>query len=356
MPAGPPYRVPMGDTARRVHPVAALLLAITALALTAGAAMAAVLRATPVPSARVIRHAFDRGSRATSALLEPLVPPGVTSVLDVVVDGSDPDARLDVFHPSRLDGTAETLPTVVWVHGGGWVSGDKRDVSAYARILASHGWTVVSVGYSIAPEHTYPVPVRQVAAAVRHVVAHAAELHVDSGRTALAGDSAGSQIAAQVAALVADGAYAAQVGVEPPLRRDQLRAAVLFCGAYDLARVGGSGLRGWFLRTVMWSYAGTRHFATDPGVALASIRDHVTGAFPPTFVSAGNADPLLPHSIDLADRLTGLGVPVDTLFFAADHEPALGHEYQFRLDLPEGRLALERVLAFLGSHLRGGAD
>lgn len=332
------------------------VLAVLAAVAAALAAVTALLRASAWPSALAVRWAFERGARRTSAALAPLVPDGVTARLGEVVDGAPgiPAAHVDVIHPTALaDG--ERLPTVVWVHGGAWVSGSTRDVVEYARILAARGFTVVTVGYAVAPAHRYPVPVHQVSAALRHVVTHAERYHVDPARLAVAGDSAGAQIAAQVAALVTDPAYARRVGVEPPLPPDGLRGAVLLCGAYDVARIGGSGLRGWFLRTVLWSYSGTRDFATDPVVALASVRDHVTARFPPAFVSAGNADPLLPHSRDLVDRLRELGVPVDALFFADDHEPALGHEYQFRLDTAAGREALERVVAFLGTHLASRA-
>ena len=62
---------------------------------------------------------------------------------------------------------------------------------------------------------------------------------------------------------------------------------------------------------------------------------------------AGNADPLLPQTTALVERLDGLGVETDTLLFPPDTSPPLGHEYQFLLDTPAGREALSRILAFL---------
>ena len=97
---------------------------------------------------------------------------------------------------------------------------------------------------------------------------------------------------------------------------------------------------------MLWAYSGTRDFATDPRFAPASVLHYVTAAFPPTFISAGNGDPLLTQSEALASSLRGLGVPVDALFFPADTTPKLGHEYQFSLDAA-GELALRRVEAFL---------
>jgi acetyl esterase len=78
----------------------------------------------------------------------------------------------------------------------------------------------------------------------------------------------------------------------------------------------------------------------------------VTGEFPPSFISAGNGDPLLPQSIALADRLASRGVRVERLFFVSDRQPPLPHEDQFSLDNEAGRLALERSLAFLARQIR----
>jgi acetyl esterase/lipase len=82
-----------------------------------------------------------------------------------------------------------------------------------------------------------------------------------------------------------------------------------------------------------------------------STIDHVTPAFPPVFIGGGNADPLTEaHSRPFAARLRELGVAVSTLFYDADHRPPLGHEYQFDLDLAEGREALASTLDFLRAH------
>ena len=82
---------------------------------------------------------------------------------------------------------------------------------------------------------------------------------------------------------------------------------------------------------------------------------HVTPAFPPAFISAGNADPLEPHSHAMAAALQKQGVRVDALFFPKDHALPLPHEYQFNLDSEAGRKAMERSVAFLQGLREGGA-
>ena len=76
---------------------------------------------------------------------------------------------------------------------------------------------------------------------------------------------------------------------------------------------------------------------------------YVTADCPRTFISAGNADPLLPQSVAFAEALAGRKAYVDTLFFPNDHSPALPHEYQFNLDTDAGKLALERSVKFLAA-------
>lgn len=315
------------------------------------AAVLVAFQLSPWPGALLIRAAFDAGAARTAAALQAHAPADVVARLDLVVDAADPDARLDVYLPPPQLG-AGPWPVVVWVHGGGYVSGHRRHVGPYARVLAGQGFGVVAVDYTVAPAATYPQPLRQVNAALAYLDAEAARLGLDTSRIVLAGDSAGAHVAAQIANLTRVPSYAATLGIAPALHPDRLRAVLLFCGTYDLALFGDAGLAGWFAQTVLWAYSGRRDHADDPFFATASVVRHVTADFPPAFVSAGNADPLLPHSLAFAERLRALGVEVDTLFFAPDHQPALPHEYQFDLDGEAGQRALARAVAFLRLHLQ----
>jgi acetyl esterase len=331
---GPPGRW----TGRRFARIAAVPLVLVALVYGA-------FQISPWPGALLIRAVFDIGAARTSAALEKHVPAGIAARLDQPYDPADPDGRLDVYHPA---GTGP-LTTIVWIHGGGWVSGDKAQIGNYARVLAARGFTVVSVHYSIAPGARYPKPVRQVMAALAYLTAKAAEFRIDPNRLVLAGDSAGAQIAAQTAAIISAPDYARAVDIIPGLERRQLIGMLLFCGGYDPDAARGSGIGGWFVHTVLWAYSGRKDFLDDPVFRRMAVTPNVTAAFPPSFISAGNGDPLAPQSVALADRLSGLDVRVERLFFPADHQPSLPHEYQFDLDGADGRLALERAVAFLRS-------
>ena len=138
-----------------------------------------------------------------------------------------------------------------------------------------------------------------------------------------------------------------RVGIAPKIAPRQLAAVLLLSGAYDLGAVDLDGKYGWFLRTVLWAYSGSRNFLRDERFALASVTSHVTAVFPPSFISSGNGDPLAPQAVALVRKLKTLHVKVDSLFFPDDYDPPLPHEYQFNLDSPAGQEALNRMLDFI---------
>jgi acetyl esterase/lipase len=306
-------------------------------------ALVALYVFTPWPRALHLRYEFDSDGDKTARKLAPYVPKDITAILDQRYDSDNPAVALDVYHP---DGAPQRRTTVVWIHGGGWLGGSKEQLGNYARILAARGFTVAMVGYSLAPRATYPTPVRQVNAALGYLVRNADRLGVDPSRLVLAGDSAGGQIALQVATLIVQPAYAQIMGIRPGLTRDQLAGLLLYCGIYRMEKRDEEIS---VLATEYWAYSGTRDFLRDPYFATAWVMDRVNGDFPPAFISVGNADELRPQSIALADALEKHGVQVDRLIFPEDHTTPLHHEYQFDLERPEARQALDRSVAFLES-------
>lgn len=300
------------------------------------------------PGALVLRYLIERAPGATRT-------PGAVSttgasITDDAYRTGDPDALLDVYLPPHV-ATADRRPTIVWVHGGAWISGTKAAAAPYFEMLAARGFTVIAVEYSQAPDTQYPTPIFQINEAIAYALRHADRFHVDTERIIVAGDSAGAQMASQIAALVTSPAYAAEVGIAPSLRPDQLRGTILFCGVYDAAgvaqhpRVSNTALRV-FTRSVLWAYTGSRERDSATLRQMSTI-DHATSEFPSTFISGGNADPLTDaHSRPFAERLAELGVDVTARFYAPDRTPGLGHEYQFRIDSEDGKATLHAVLGF----------
>lgn len=301
---------------------------------------------TPWPSVLVVRSIFDRGSATASEALEKHVPAGVVETLGVRYDANDPDAFLDVYRPANVSPQA---PTVVWIHGGGFVSGRRGDIANYLKVLAGRGFVTVSVDYTLAPTARYPTPVRQVASALAFLDREGPKYGVNRNALILAGDSAGAQLAAQSANIVTSPAYSTLVGIPGSISPRQVKGVLLHCGIYDVTSMDPDkgGVLGWFVRTVTWSYSGKRNWREAQGFETMSVARHVTGAFPPAFISVGNADPLGYQSRAMAEALRAKGVATETLFYPADHPAQLSHEYQFNLDQADGQRALDLSVAWL---------
>jgi len=307
---------------------------------------------TPWPTAMLIRYYFNKEGVKVNAALLKHVPNGVSAILDQPYIEGDKDAKLDVYYPEAIANTSQQLPVVVWIHGGGWISGSKEQVANYCKILASKGYTVIAIDYSLAPEKHYPLPLKQTNSALKYISKNARRFHVDATRFILAGDSGGAHIAAQTANMISSASYADLIGIKAGINRNQLSGLILYCGAYDAELVNLDSSSGVFLKTVLWSYSGEKDFVNAPVFKTASVINYITADYPPCFISVGNDDPLLYHSEALTAKLTALKVPVDSLFFKPDYKPALPHEYQFNLNETAGQHALERSVKFLAGTSR----
>ncbi len=269
---------------KKRHSIPTVLLAL-------GLVMALVATVSPWPSALLIRSLFEVTAVSTVKEMEPHVPAsGIDATRDISYGDAAANTTLDVFSPS---GSTGALPTVVWIHGGAWISGDKSNVDPYLQILSSNGYTTVGVNYTVAPEAEYPVALTQLNEALAFLIDHAAEYRIDPDRIIIAGDSAGAQYTAQLATMVTSPTYATLTGLTPALKPEQLRAVLLNCGIYDVSGIPNApGLGGWGFRVSLWAYLGTKDWSNTTGGELMSTLDDVTGDFPTTWITGGNGDPL----------------------------------------------------------------
>ncbi|RNL64322.1 alpha/beta hydrolase [Nocardioides marmoriginsengisoli] len=300
----------------------------------------------PAISLRLFRLTSEPASTITAADLRSRLPEGGRRTRTDLeyAPGSGRHGRFDLVLP---DGPGPH-PLVVWLHGGGWHFGDKADVLPYLEHLATRGFAGAAVNYPLAPESRYPAAPRQVNEAVRHLLAHADEYGIDPSRVVLAGDSAGAQVAAELAVLTTSPGYAARTDLAPALAPEQLRGALLFCGIFDPTGLDDSSrMFEAVLESAMWSLTGTRRWKDSEVCERMSVRTHATAAFPPTFLSAGNQDPLTRRQTPpMALRLGELGVALDE-YYPGDEAAPINHEFQFWLGTPEGAEAFERAVAFL---------
>jgi acetyl esterase/lipase len=227
-----------------------------------------------------------------SVLSEYRTPPRDVEVLTL-----ESGTRVRLYRPVAKDGgVTEPAPALLWIHGGGYVTGaaqhDDRLCLGFSRRL---GITVASVDYRLAPAHPYPASLQDCHSALTWLAGLPA---VDPDRVAIGGASAGGGLAAALALLVRDRAELNpifQLLVYPMLDdRSSLTA-------------DKPGYRIWNTRANRYSWAAYLGDA-DPWVAVPGRRDDLAG-LPPAWIGVGTNDLFHDEDLDYAQRLIDAGVP-----------------------------------------------
>lgn len=208
---------------------------------------------------------------------------------------------LRIYRPRSLRNTSPGV--VAWFHGGGWVLGNVVNYDPICTAIATGcGAVVVSVDYRLAPEHVAPRAIQDCIDATRWVAAHAGALRADGSRLAVAGDSAGGNIAAVVAQVLRDDGSSA------------IRAQGLVYPATDLTRSSPSiaehAHAGVLTRAAIDAFL--EHYCppgTDVTDPLLSPLFGNLAHLPPALVQTADLDPIRDDGSRYAAALLAAGSP-----------------------------------------------
>ncbi|WP_282838091.1 alpha/beta hydrolase [Microbacterium flavum] len=245
----------------------------------------------------------------STALLNRVKPRGTSGVEDLIIDDAtipgttgQPDVRVRTYRPRSAHGR---IPALLWIHGGGMVSGtaliDERTNMDFARTL---GMVVVSVDYRLAPAAQAPSQLEDCYAALRWLVTGAHDLEVDAERIAVGGASAGGGLAAGLVLMAHDRgeiSVAFQLLVYPMIDdRTVVRAGH--------AR---KGVRIW--TPASNRYGWTSYLGTVPGSATVSeyaapARRTDYAGLPPAWIGVGTLDLFYDEDVRYARHLRAAGV------------------------------------------------
>jgi acetyl esterase len=267
----------------------------------------ALLKTLVEEGAPDITHLSPEQTRAVLGdLFTPDVEPEAVAAVDErKIRAYARDIRVRIYDPEPN----EERPAVVYFHGGGWVAGNLDTHDGVARSLANEGeCVVVSVDYRKAPEHPFPAAVEDAYLATKWVADNGAEIGA-GGDLAVAGESAGGNLATVVA----------QLAVEKAAGAPEIDHQVLFYPVTDHSFDTDSyeqNADGFFLttRAMVWFW---NHYLRDD-IDGANLRasplrapERVLSELPPATVFTSGYDPLRDEGIAYAERLQDAGVSVE---------------------------------------------
>lgn len=269
------------------------------------------------------------------------IPEAVADVTHQIIPGAGEDILVRIYTPEG-DGP---FPVIVYLHGGGWVIANLNVYDAGPRALANAaGAVVVSVAYRQSPEYPFPTPVEDAYAATQWVFENAASFNGDPARIAIAGESAGGNMATVVTMMARDrggNMPIHQLLVYPVTQLVDLNTPSYqtYAEAAPLNRAGAE----WFFNYYVPNEA-------DRSQAYASplLAEDLSG-LPSATIIAAQIDPLLSEGEDYANRLREAGIDVAYQLYEG-----VAHEF-FGMGavVPEGleavAFAAERLTAAFGS-------
>ena len=277
---------------------------------------------------------------------------GLVCHTDICYSKEYPNSFFDVWYP---DNTNEKRPVFIYIHGGGFLFGDKTQgdplsaskagTSKLAEIVQA-GYIVVNADYALAPEYRFPVQIRQLDSLLRYLTEHAEELHLDMTRICLSGSSAGADMTLIYGTCVTNPAYAEKLSIMPVLTPETLKVlaideAALDSRAYD---------RDMYTMLLCWLGDGNEQYQGRH--ILMNAKEHINNRFIPSWINTSNRGAyFIREATDLAKKLDTIDCDHDLVYFTKD-QADLDHGYMDLFSTNKyARQALDRMLAFVGEHI-----
>ncbi|MBK7597566.1 MAG: alpha/beta hydrolase [Acidobacteria bacterium] len=210
------------------------------------------------------------------------------------------DAKLDIYTPQ---GVAAPVPTLIYIHGGGWVGGNKEGALLNILPYLEMGWAVVNVQYRLARISLAPAAVEDCRCALRWVIRNAKEYNFDVNKLVVSGHSAGGHLSLTTGMLPASAGLDRECYGTEDLK---VAAIINWFGITDVNDL----LEGPNLKSYAVQWLSSLPNREDVAKRVSPIH-YVRAGLPPILTIHGDADPTVPyaHGVKLHEALTKAGVP-----------------------------------------------
>lgn len=261
---------------------------------------------------------------------------------EITIEESNlPQFKLNVYTPARQ---TVDLPLIVFIHGGGWCVSDSSQFASYCKLLASNGYVVGNIDYSLSPEYQYPISTNQIIVAINYLLANSHGYKIDAANVFIAGNSAGAHLTSQLATIATNPDYAQNFDYKLDLDQQQLQGVVLINGIYNMETVADSKFTG--MNQFLWAYTGQRDYLNYEKLGEMSPLKYINSNFPPAYITTGDKDSLNLQSREILTKLDAEKIKY-TANLWDELKPGLTHDYVFNLTNKYSQLAFQEVITFL---------
>ena len=216
--------------------------------------------------------------------------------------GEGPREELDVIY--KDDG--EKKPLLIYIHGGGFISGVRKMRTYICADYARDGYVVFNVDYELAPNQKFPYQLRQLFKAIEYARDNAEKYNVDLNKIIIAGESAGAYFAAYVSAIIKNVALYEKLGIDFKYKEEMdVYATILLNGCYSARNM--CNIKFPNMPTFIESFFGISKeemlTKTPEALSIFSVLDQIESNYPLTIVGRSKADGLDTESVNLISKL-----------------------------------------------------
>ncbi len=274
-----------------------------------------------------------------------VIPENIIVERDInYLGNNDPDNLLDINYEKHTD---RLQPTIISIHGGGFIYGSKEIYKHYCAFLAGLGFTVVNFNYHLAPKAKFPTQLTEINAVMEWVAEHAEEHFIDINNIFLVGDSAGAQMCSHYAAIHTNPEFEKLFSFTTP-KSLKVRAVALNCGIYEFSEPNKKEFTGKLIGDLHDVYLGKNASKWEDHV---NVLGHITESFPPAYVMTSYYDFLKANAEPMYQFLKKKGIDTEFKCYGKEGQEYMGHVCHVNMNLQEAKIINQDEVEFFKKYV-----